>query len=94
MYSDARSKEVALGRIKRLASSGLLLEPFGRFVFDLTNDAIPHNLHRVLLARGDSADAFIGTTPEAYGVVAPHQNYYAKSSPEVSKSSPELSGAR
>jgi hypothetical protein len=38
----------------------------------------------VLMVRGDSADAFIGTTAEAYGVIAPHRHYYAKSSPEVS----------
>jgi len=88
ILGDLRNKELALGRIKRLASSGLLLDPFVRALFDLVNDAVPHSPNRVLLARGDSADAFIGTTPEARAVVAPHRHYYAEAS------SPELSGAR
>jgi hypothetical protein len=87
LHSDARNKEVALGRIKRLASSGLPLEPFVRTIFELVNDAVPHNPNRVLLARGDSADTFIGSTPEADEVVAaPHRHYYALSSPELSGS--------
>lgn len=48
MPADLRNKEVALGRIKRLASSGLLLEPLVRSVFDLINDAVPNNPNRGL----------------------------------------------
>jgi hypothetical protein len=39
--SDARNKEIAFGRIKRLANSGLLLEPFVMTLFELLHDAIP-----------------------------------------------------
>jgi hypothetical protein len=41
LHSDARNKTVALGRIKRLASAALRLEPFARAVFDLINDGVP-----------------------------------------------------
>ena len=45
--SDTRNKEIALGRIKRLASSGLPVEPFVRSVFELINDAVPNSPNKV-----------------------------------------------
>ena len=86
VQSDTRNKEVALRRIKRLGSSGLALEPFVRSIFDLVNDAVPHSPHRVLLARSNSVEAFIGITAEAYAVVAHHRRYYVGSAPEQSGS--------
>ena len=50
--SDSRNKARALGRIKRLASSGLPLEPFVRGVFESLNDGVPHSPNRVMLAGG------------------------------------------
>jgi hypothetical protein len=52
LHSDARNKEVALSRIKRLASAGLQLEPFARAVLALINDGVPHSPNRVILAGG------------------------------------------
>lgn len=57
--SDTRNKEIALGRIKRLASSGLLLEPFVRSVFELINDAVPNSPHRALHVGSERADAYL-----------------------------------
>lgn len=63
MLGDMRRKELALGHIKRLASSGLSLEPFGRAVLDLINDGVPRSPNRVILAGGsDRIDGCIGST--------------------------------
>lgn len=63
--SDSRNKARALGRIKRLASSGLPLEPFVRGVFEAVNDGVPHSPNRVMLADGGSnTDSYVGSTEE------------------------------
>lgn len=48
--SDIRNKEIALGRIKRLASSGLALHPFVQTLFELLNDAVPSAANKLFLA--------------------------------------------
>ena len=85
LHSDARNKEVALGRIKRLASAGLQLEPFARAVLDLINDGVPHSPNRVILAGGsDRVDAYVGSTPEIAAAVPLYRQYFVDAPPEVS----------
>lgn len=82
--SDSRNKEIALGRIKRLASSGLPLEPFVQGVFELINDAVPNSPNRAILVGGKSNDSVIGSTPEATSIAAPHTRFYVESPSEIS----------
>jgi DNA-binding CsgD family transcriptional regulator len=85
LHSDARNKEVALGRIKRLASVGLRLEPFARAVLDLINDGVSHSPNRVILAGGSGGvDACIGSTREIAAAVPLYHQYFVDASPEVS----------
>jgi DNA-binding CsgD family transcriptional regulator len=84
--SDTRNKEIALGRIKRLASSGLPLDPLIRTLFELVNDAIPHSPNKNFMIGGDRADTYIGNTPEANEVVPIHQRYFAETPSEISGS--------
>jgi len=82
--SDTRNKEIALGRIKRLASSGLPLEPFVRSIFDLINDAVPNSPNKAFQVGQTAADAHICSTPETVAQAALHNRYFAESAPEVS----------
>jgi DNA-binding CsgD family transcriptional regulator len=57
---DGLNKEIALRKIKRLASSGLALEPFVLTLFDLIETAVPGGTRKALIADpGDRPDAFI-----------------------------------
>ena len=85
MVADIRRKELALGRIKRLASSGLSLEPFGRAVLDLIHDGVPHSPNRVILAGGSNrVDACIGSTYEIAAAVPLYHQYFVDAPPGVS----------
>jgi DNA-binding CsgD family transcriptional regulator len=64
--SDARSKEIAFGRIKRLANAGLVLEPFVMTLFKLLDDAIPSAPLKAFLTIPDEVGAFICNSPELY----------------------------
>ena len=87
LRSDSHNKEIALGRIKRLASSGLPLEPFVRSVFELFNDAVPHSPNRSILVGGaNRTDTFIGSTPETIAAVPMFHHYFVDN--------PEISGAK
>lgn len=68
--SDARNKEVALARIKRLCSSGLPLEPLVRGLFDLINDAVPHSPNRVFhVGDSEQVSAYFGANPNIQALV-------------------------
>src|ERR1700734_3403415 len=82
--SDARNKEVALARIKRLARSGLPLEPFVRTVFQLVNDAVPANPNRGINVSTAGSDEFICTTPETERALPAHHHYFVQSAPAIS----------
>jgi DNA-binding CsgD family transcriptional regulator len=85
ILGDMRRKELALSRIKRLASSGLPLEPFGRTVLDLVNDGVAHSSNRAILAgAGSHIDAYVGNTPEIAAAVPLYQRYFVDAPPEVS----------
>jgi DNA-binding CsgD family transcriptional regulator len=84
MLGDMRRKELALGRIKRLASSGLPLEPFVEAVFELVNDAVPNSPHRSFLASVDRSDTYICNTPELQKIVPVHSHFYVESPPALS----------
>ncbi len=85
MPGDLRNKEVALGRIKRLASSGLPLEAFVRSVFELINDGVPHHPNKAFLAGGpDRVEAYFANTPETEAAVPLHTRFLVESAPEVS----------
>jgi DNA-binding CsgD family transcriptional regulator len=81
--SDARNKEVALARIKRLSSSGLPLEPFVRGLFELINDGVPHSPNRSMHVGRESALSYI-FTPEVAKIFELHHHYFVVSPPEVS----------
>jgi DNA-binding CsgD family transcriptional regulator len=84
--SDRRNKEIALGRIKRLASSGLPLEPFSRALFELLNDAIPHSPNRLIQVAGEDIGDFVfGATPEMLAVLPAYYHHYFEK-PETSGS--------
>ena len=82
--SDSRSKARALGRIKRLASSGLPLDPFVRSVFELINDAVPTSPNRAIHVGGERSDAYICTTPETEAIIPLQNRYFVESPPEIS----------
>jgi DNA-binding CsgD family transcriptional regulator len=84
MLGDMRRKELALGRLKRLASSGLPLEPFVEAVFELVNDAVPNSPNRSFLASVDRSDAYICNTPELQKIVPLHSHFYVESPPTLS----------
>ena len=79
-FSKTRLKEIALVRIKRLASSGLPLEPFVRTLSELLNDAVPHSEHRVLHPFFNAGNVpgvlNVGGTPEVTASMAAHQHYF------------------
>jgi hypothetical protein len=82
--SDSRNKARALGRIKRLASSGLRLDPLVRTVFELINDAVPNSPNRVLLAGGGNRiDAYVGSTEEIAKATPLYRKYFVESAPWV-----------
>jgi DNA-binding CsgD family transcriptional regulator len=79
VLGDMRRKELALSRIKRLASSGLALEPFVRSVFELINDGVPNSQNRSFHAGSAISDAYICSTPEVQEIVPLHSHYYVNS---------------
>jgi DNA-binding CsgD family transcriptional regulator len=82
---DLANKEVALGRIKRLASSGLPLEPFVRAVFELIHDAVPSSPNRAFHVGAEGSMAFIFSNVETERLVCPvHDRFYVEAPPEVS----------
>jgi DNA-binding CsgD family transcriptional regulator len=81
MTSDARNKEIALIRIKRLASSGLELQPFVETLFELMNDGVPHNPNRVFLARYDDQPVFLCGSRETEVMMPLHQKYFWEQPP-------------
>jgi DNA-binding CsgD family transcriptional regulator len=77
MTSDARNKEIALTRIKRLASSGLRLQPFVETLFELMNDGVPHNHNRVFYLTGnDDEPVVICASRETEAILPLHQKYF------------------
>ena len=82
--SDLRNKQIALGRIKRLASSGLRLEPFVRTLFDLINDAVPNSPNKVFHIGGlEQLDSYLGSTPEIAAATPIQKQFFVDSPPEV-----------
>jgi DNA-binding CsgD family transcriptional regulator len=82
--SDSRCKARALGRIKRLASSGLPLDPFVRGVFEAVNDGVPHSPNRVMLAGGgDRIDAYVGSTEEIARAAPLFRKYFVDTPPHI-----------
>ncbi len=82
--SDTRNKEVALGRIKRLASSGLPLDSFVRSTFEFVGVAIPHSPNRTFHIGGERPDAYICNSAELTQVIPLHSQFFVESPPEVS----------
>jgi DNA-binding CsgD family transcriptional regulator len=83
MTSDARNKEIALIRIKRLASSGLELHPFVETLFELMNDGVPHNPNRVVFLEGYHHDqpVVICSTRETEAILPLHRKYFGGRQP-------------
>jgi DNA-binding CsgD family transcriptional regulator len=82
--SDSRNKARALSRIKRLASSGLPMDPFVRGVFEAVNDGVPHSPNRVILAGGgDRIDAYVGSTEEIARAAPLFHKYFVDSPPQL-----------
>ena len=76
--SDSRNKEVALRRIKRLASSALPLEPFVLTLFELVNDAVPNSPLKAFLPGTDDTTRFICNSPELYAALPAATRFYFK----------------
>jgi len=85
--SDVRNKETALARIKRLASSGLPLEPFARAVLDELHVAIPYSPNRpMVIAGANGTDIFVCPSSDLIALLPAYQHYFLEH--------PALSGAR
>jgi DNA-binding CsgD family transcriptional regulator len=76
MTSDIRNKEIALIRIKRLASSGLELQPFVQTLFELMNDGVPHNPNRVFFLGSADQPVVFCSSPETEAMVPLHEKYF------------------
>jgi DNA-binding CsgD family transcriptional regulator len=84
---DALNKEVALRRIKRLASSALALEPFVLTLFDLIETAVPGGTRKAFIADpGDRPDAFIvNYDPQFLAQIVPaFQQFMVDATPQES----------
>ncbi len=79
---DLRNKDVALGRIKRLAHSGLPLEPFLRTLFDLIDGALPDSAKASQHAGGERSGAHICAS-QASGIAPAHGGYFVEAQPEI-----------
>lgn len=66
---------MVLGRIKRLAHSGLPLEPFLRTLFDLIKGALPDSAKCSQHAGGERSGAHI-RAPQASGIAPAHNRYF------------------
>jgi DNA-binding CsgD family transcriptional regulator len=85
MTFDARNKEVALKRLKRLAISGLPLEPLVRAIWGIMREAIPHSPHMSFLPDpGKRSSAYLASTEDVYNLLPAVQHYFVNSPPEVS----------
>jgi DNA-binding CsgD family transcriptional regulator len=82
--SDARNKELALARIKRLASSGLPLEPFVRTALELLNQAVPASPHRGIHVGTLNSNSYIFTTSDVEEILPAHDHYFVRSPPSIS----------
>jgi transposase/DNA-binding CsgD family transcriptional regulator len=80
---DGLNKERALRKIKRLASSGLPVEPFVLALLELIQDAVPSGGAKLFLADpGDRPDAFIGNVPEIYAMFPEIPKYWVTTTSE------------
>jgi DNA-binding CsgD family transcriptional regulator len=80
--SDSRNKARALSRIKRLASSGLPLDPFVRGIFEALHDGVPHSPNRVVLAGGgERIDAYVGSNDEIARSAPLFRKFFVDSTP-------------
>lgn len=78
-FSDVRNKEVALRKIKRVASSGLPLEPFVMALFQLVDDAIPNASNKGFLSDPIANPAAgIANSRAVYEAVAPYDEYFVR----------------
>ncbi len=82
--SDSRNKARALGRIKRLASSGLPLDPLVRGIFEALHDGVPHSPNRVILAGGgERIDAYVGSNDEIARAAPLFRKFFVDTTPQV-----------
>jgi DNA-binding CsgD family transcriptional regulator len=81
--SDSRNKARALSRIKRLASSGLPLDPFVRGIFEALHDGVPHSPNRVILAGGgERIDSYVGSTDEIARAAPLFRKFFVDATPQ------------
>jgi DNA-binding CsgD family transcriptional regulator len=82
--SDARNKQIALARIKRLCSLGLPVEPLVRGLFDLIDDGVPHSPNRAFHV-GDSRriSAYITSSPGMQELVPIQKHFFVDSEPRA-----------
>ena len=85
---DVLNKERTMHKIKRLATSGLPLEPYVRGLLDLIHEAVPGGAHKPFFP--DPANrpvALIQNFPAPYPVIMALRNHWL-----TSESTPQLSG--
>jgi len=77
--SDARNKEIALRKIKRLASSGLPLEPFVMALLQVIDEAIPSASNKGFLSDPIANPAAgIANSREVYEAVPPYDEFFIR----------------
>ncbi|MGD0075801.1 MAG: helix-turn-helix transcriptional regulator [Candidatus Binataceae bacterium] len=77
---DTRNKEIALRKIKRLASSALPLEPFVLALFQLVHDAIPSASNKGFLFDPIAHPAGgVANSPDVYAAVPPYEEFFIRS---------------
>ncbi len=69
MRSDRYNKELALRRIKKLAVSGLPVEPYIMALFELMNDAVPSSPLKAFVVSPDRIEAMVCNSAELYAAL-------------------------
>jgi DNA-binding CsgD family transcriptional regulator len=82
--SDALNKERALRRIKRLAASGLPLEPFVMTMFALVGNGVPNSETKLFLPDSDRPIGFMVNASEVVAYHEAYERYFIRGSPEQS----------
>ena len=87
IYSASHNNDIALQRIKRLASSGLRVEPLVRLIFENVELAVPHSPYKSFnFVNGDFIESAFYNTPEIFSIASPFRHFYIESPSNLSGS--------
>ncbi|MGD0075800.1 MAG: hypothetical protein ABSD31_15880 [Candidatus Binataceae bacterium] len=94
-FSDARNKEIALGNIRRLASSVLTLEPFVLALFQLIHDAISSASSKAFLCDPiANPTAGVANSRDVHTIAVPYLEYFMRADSKRSAMTSSSKAAR